>query len=192
MLSDALKAILAFGRVPSLLSRYNLWKYLFISGFISLAIGGLIIWSAFTFSDDLGNVLFSWYKWDWGSSVIDSISQWLSGFMIIAGSFFLYKYLVLIIVSPIMSPLSESLENKLIGSNDPGEGIQFGRFFYEMIRGIRINLRNIIRELFFTVVIFIGSFIPGLAIVTAPLYLFYKRIMRVLGIWITTSNANSM
>ena len=153
----------AFG----LASKYRLYPYLLFSGLLSLAIGLAIFGSAYSFSDDIGNFLINLYPFDWGKVVIETIAGWFSGILIALLGFFLYKYIILILVGPIMSPLSEKLEEGLAGITD---GVQFSwaRMVKEFIRGISINVRNIIKEVLYTLVLLICSLIPGIALISTP------------------------
>ena len=68
MVSSALESL-------SIASSYRLYKYLWLSGLISLAIGGIIFGLAYGLSDDLGNMLASWWPWDWGTGFIESFQH---------------------------------------------------------------------------------------------------------------------
>lgn len=167
MIRDITDMISAYFQVFTLASRYKLYSYLFISGVISFIIGGAIFTSAYAFSDDIGNFIKEAYPWEWGRAAIDVMAEWFSGILITVIGLFLYKYIILILVGPIMSPLSEKLEEGLSGDDS---GIQFSwiRMMKEMVRGIRIGLRNIFKEIFYTILLLIASLIPGVAFLSAP------------------------
>ena len=67
-----------------------------------------------------------------------------------------------------MSPLSEKLENGLL-LHEPNARFSAGKVLKEGARGAAIALRNLTKELFYTLMLFVVSFIPGLALVTTPL-----------------------
>jgi len=79
----------------------------------------------------------------------------------------IYKYVILILVAPFMSPLSERIENHLNGSSAPVK-FNIPRIIREIVRGIRISLRNIIRELLLTVVLLLIGLIPIIGLISAP------------------------
>lgn len=166
-MQDITDTFSAYSQSFSLASRFNLYPYLWISGIISFIIGAIIFWSGYAFSDDIGNWIENLYPWEWGSKVFAGIINWISGGLIVVLGLFLYKYFILIAVSPIMGPLSEKLEEGLLDKSD-GIKFSFSRMTKEMIRGIFISLRNILRELFYTILLLICSIIPGIAFVSAP------------------------
>jgi CysZ protein len=59
-----------------------------------------------------------------------------------------------------MSPLSEKIENYVKGDAVSAGGFQLTRAIKEMIRGIRISVRNIIREILYTLLLLCAGLIP--------------------------------
>jgi CysZ protein len=173
MINDVSDTIKAYFSAFSYARRYGLFRYLWLSGFLSLLIGGGIFLLAYSLSDDIGSFLSAWWSWDWGSDIILTITNVLSGLLIGVIGLFLYKYIVLIIIGPIMSPLSERLEEGILGISD-GESLSVSRMVKEMIRGASLALRNLVRELFFTILLLAGSLIPVLALATTPMIYFVQ------------------
>jgi len=66
-----------------------------------------------------------------------------------------------------MSPLSERIEQELTGQ--PKRTAGTGQFVKDLVRGLRIALRNIIRELFYTLLLFLLGLIPIFSPFTAVL-----------------------
>ncbi|MBT8221173.1 MAG: EI24 domain-containing protein, partial [Bacteroidia bacterium] len=73
-----------------------------------------------------------------------------------------YKYLVLIISSPFMSLLSEKVEEIEVGHTETTWSLS--SLFYDLIRGIRINVRNLFKEIFFTLLLMLAGLIPVIGI----------------------------
>ena len=71
----------------------------------------------------------------------------------------LFKNLVMAISSPFMSPLSERTEEILLGATSDVH-FSASQMLSDLIRGLRIALRNIIRELFYTLLLFLVGLIP--------------------------------
>ena len=71
-------------------------------------------------------------------------------------------------VSPIMSYMSDSIERQM---NDDYVSPKFSikTMISDLVRSIRINLRNLSKELIITIGLLIFSLFPGAAVVTAPL-----------------------
>lgn len=167
MIKDITDTITAYTQSFQLASRYKLYPYLMLSGIVSLIIGVSIFGLAYILADDIGGFVTGWYPFDKGSDFFYKFSNVLSGIVIAVGGVFIYKYIILIAVAPIMSPLSEKLEEGLSGVSD---GVKFStsRFLKEIFRGIGVGLRNIFKEIFYTVLLLIAGFIPGIAIISTP------------------------
>lgn len=77
------------------------------------------------------------------------------------------KYLLLIILSPLFSLLSESADEKLTGNKFPFNLLQLLK---DVLRGITVNIRNMFMELFLTFALWlITIFFPPLIFITFPL-----------------------
>jgi len=141
-------------------------KYLVITGFLSLAVAACFFILIYYFGDNLGDLIFSLFAKEDSASAIHSFLNWATRFILWIGVGFIFKYIILIISAPLMSALSEKLEQKITGrakkqtAKDQLLGIS---------RGIKLSVSNIARELLITVCLLLLSLIPGVAIVTAPL-----------------------
>ena len=116
MLKGLTAGITSYGKATQLLSKLGLWGYVFIPALISLLIASIVGFTAWNLSDDIGDMFISWYPWETGQSVVERISTIFSGLLILALGLILYKHLVMILSAPFMSPLSEKVENYLVGS----------------------------------------------------------------------------
>ncbi len=151
--------ISAYGKALQLISELRLWGYVIVPGIISLLLGAGIIWGAIGVSDDVGSWLISFYPWEWGRGVIEKIANVFGGLLVAALGLILFKNLVIAFASPIMSPLSEKVEKAL--SNQPPEiKFTFKQVISDIIRGIRISIWLIVRELFFTLLLLIIGLVP--------------------------------
>lgn len=81
------------------------------------------------------------------------------------------KYLVVILLSPLLAHLSEKTERILTGNKYP---FSFQQFFHDVRRGIRIAVRNLMWQYFFFLIIFLVSAIGWKEPEKAPVfYLIY-------------------
>lgn len=167
-MKDFFKGIGAYGRVFGMISKYRLWSYLLIPGLIGMLIGGGIFAGAWSASDDLGGMIIGWYPetW-WGSAGLEKFGDVLGGVLVAALGLLLFKYILLIAVSPFMSLLSEKIESKITGQ--PSPTFNFSTFVAQAGRALRLNLRNISREILLTLVLWVLSLSGILAPVTTPL-----------------------
>lgn len=159
MLKDFFAGITAYGKTLGLISELRLWGYVLIPGLLSLALGIGIIFGAISISDNIGGWLISLYPFEWGREVLEKVANVFGGLLVAALGLILFKNLVLAIASPIMSPLSEKVEKHLTGS--PGHvSVTFSEIMSDVVRGIRISIRLIVRELFFTLILLLIGLIP--------------------------------
>lgn len=167
MLSQFVLGLSSYATALQLINRYRLWNYVYISGIISLSIGGLILYLSYISSGILGSFLIDFYPLDWGRSVMQKVASATTGLLLVTISFFLYKYIILTVLSPLMGPLSERLEQEISGR--PTDSLDVKILLKGIWRGLRISIRNITRELFYTVILLILSLFPGAAIITTPM-----------------------
>jgi len=160
MISDFIKGASAYLKAFKVISEMRLWKYLLVPGLISLLLGGSLAGAAWGMSDNLGMWLQSWYPWDLGAGIIASVAGWIGLALMLIFGLVIYKHLVLVVVSPFMSPLSQKVEERLTGISTPNKGFQTGKAIKDIIRGLRVALRNITKELFFVSILFIIGLIP--------------------------------
>jgi CysZ protein len=159
MIKGFLSGISSYSKALSLISELKLWKYVFIPSILSLFLGGLIFFSAWGLSDNIGNYLANLYPWEFGSGVVESIADVFGGLLILALGLILFKHLILIVSAPFMSPLSEAVESHLRGENvSPRFNlVNLGR---DVWRGLRLEFRNVFREVFYWIMFLILGLIP--------------------------------
>ncbi len=158
MIKGVLNAIIAYFTAFGLISRLRLWRYFIIPGLISVVLAILIFGAAWIWSDELGIWMTNWYPWEKGKHFTTQVARVLSGLMIVAFGLIIYKNLVMALASPFMSLLSEQIEKK--SGRRQEKPMTIKRMLGEMIRGIRIALRNIFREIVITIAILLLGLIP--------------------------------
>ena len=163
-----MNGILAYLRVLKSIGKYGLLKYFLFSGIVSLIIAAGVTSASVYLGDVLGTWMRYFYPWETGSGIIDKFSDWTSRITLFALGLFSLKYLLLIMVSPIMSYMSDSIERQM---NDDYVSPKFSikTMISDLVRSIRINFRNLSKELIITIGLLIFSLFPGAAVVTAPL-----------------------
>ncbi len=164
---DFRDGIEAYSRAWSFIRDHSLWLYMVIPGLISLLFGIGAIVLAWRSAAPMGDWIIEHYPWDFGSGFLTSIAGYIGYFAVGLLAYLSYKYVVLILVAPFMSPLSETVEETITGDTS---GVQFSvsRFIREIWRGLRVSLRNLLREIFYTVVLLLLGLIPVVGIITGP------------------------
>lgn len=143
-----------------LIAKHRLWLYFWIPVLLSLVLGYAVLKTAYGISDDLGGWVISFYPFEWGKATFEKIATVMGGISLVAFTLLIFRYIIMAIASPFMSLLSERLENKLY-PDKPREPFSVTKMISDLVRGIRIALRNIIREIFLTVLLLLlGIIIP--------------------------------
>lgn len=168
MINNIIKGVLAYGRTFKLISRLGLWKYFGVPMLISLSIAIAIGLFAWGFSDNLGIVISRLWLWEWGAETFSRISNFFGGLIIIIIGLIVYKHIVLALSAPFMSPVSAKIESYLTGQ-PPNQRNTSN--ISQLWRGIRINTRNLIRELLISIPIILIGFIPVIGFIS-PILLF--------------------
>ena len=163
MLKNILSGIQAYFKTFQLISKLKLWKYFGVPILISLLTATAIGFLAWGLSDNIGAFISKIWFWEWGAETFRTISDVLGALIIIAIGLILYKHIIMALSAPFMSPVSEQhfLGTKHTHRNTTNAS--------QLWRGIRINVRNLLLELLFTIPILLLSLIPIVNIFTSVL-----------------------
>jgi CysZ protein len=171
MLKDIIIAIQSYGQAHRFIVKHRLWKWILIPGILYALLFVAGIYLYWTSSEKAINYLFS----------LTGITAWMQkmqlgwlSFLFILGQiilkmvmllfyFSLFKYLFLIIGSPLFAYLSEKTAAIQEGRDFP---FNFAQLLRDIWRGIKIALRNALWQTVYTVTILILSFIPLIGWVT--------------------------
>ncbi len=164
MIKDIFNGIQAYFSAYTLLNKLNLWRFFVIPIGISFLLGIFIIFMAYGLSDDLGNYIASIWGFTWGKQTVTTISHFIGGLIILAFGIVIFKHVLMALVSPFMSPISEKIEIHFLGTlHKKATGLRAQTSSFA--RGIRVNIRNLIVEILWIIPFFIFSFIPVIGIV---------------------------
>lgn len=166
MFKNILKGIKAYGGTFRLISKLGLWKYFGVPIIISIVSAALIGLLAWGLSGSIGGLIAKIWFWEWGAETFRKISDFLGAITIITIGLIAYKHIILALSAPFMSPVSEKIETHLLGETHKHRNTTNAS---QLWRGVRINIRNLVLELLFTIPLLILSFIPGLNIFTSIL-----------------------
>lgn len=163
MIKNIINGIKAYFGSFALISKLGLWKYFGVPIAISLCTGLFFAALIYFFADNVGYYITKVWVWEWGAETFSTISTIIGGLLIAVLALIPYKHIVMALSSPFMSPVSERIEMHLLG--DMRHAHRKTTFSQQLARGIRINIRNLIRELLFVIPLIILSFIPVIGLV---------------------------
>ncbi len=160
MINDILKGIKDYFRAFGLMSKLKLWKFVLLTGVLSIFFGGALIFFSISMVEIFSATIIKLYPFEWGSEYIVGIAKFISGASVVAMGLFIYKYIVFILFIPFLGPISERIEEHLTGKKAGYSVLNFPRLTKDVLRGIHISLRLVFKELKWIVVLFILGFFP--------------------------------
>ena len=165
MLKEIVISIQSYYHTHRFIIKHRLWKWILVPGFIYailFCLGIYLFWISSNSAIEFMLVKTGVKEW-----MEKMQNSWLS-FLLIFGQlilhlvlmlfyFSLFKYLFLIIGSPLFAYLSEKTESIMEGKDFP---FNFKQLLKDIGRGIRLALRNMLWQTVYTISILILSFIP--------------------------------
>ena len=162
MLNTVWLGISSYFSALKLLNTLRLWKYFAIPILISVLTGLLILLSAYSFYEIVGNKIALAWPFDWANETVSDISHIIGVLLILALGLILFKHLIMAFSAPFMSPVSEKIEAYFNGNNNLNNHSK--SFSTTLARGLRINIRNLAKEIIFVIPLLVLSLIPIIGI----------------------------
>lgn len=174
---EVLAAIQSYGKAHQFIMQHKLWKWILVPGIIYCLLFFAGIYFVWGYSGDFVEYLFNLLPLkDWIQELENS---WINFFFILVAFsirfvfLFLYfsyfKYLFLIVGSPIFAYLSEKTEAILQHRDFP---FSWSQLMQDILRGIRMSLRNMVYQTASMLLLVVVSFIPVVGWIT-PLIAFF-------------------
>jgi len=171
MLKEIITAISAYFQAHRFITKHRLWKWILIPGLIYTILFSIGIWLFIESSTLAINfVLLKTGITEWIQKMQNSWLSWLIIFMqiilylvLLMFYFSLFKYMFLIVGSPLFAYLSEKTEAIIEGTDFP---FSFTQLLKDIVRGIRIALRNMLWQTVYAISIFILAFFPVIGWIT--------------------------
>ncbi|MBC7867788.1 MAG: EI24 domain-containing protein [Gloeobacteraceae cyanobacterium ES-bin-316] len=165
MLKEIIISIQSYYNAHQFISKHKLWKWILIPGLIYTILflaGMYLFWTSS--NNAIEFILLKTGVKTWLDNMQDS---WISFFFIVGQVilrlvlllfyFSLFKFLFLIVGSPLFAYLSEKTESIMEGKDFP---FSFKQLLKDVARGIKIALRNLLWQTVYVFSILILSFIP--------------------------------
>ncbi len=179
MLKEILIAIQAYPQAHRFIVKHRLWKWIFIPGLLYALLFAAGIYLYWKSSGQAINYIFSVTGVrDW---MQESGMRWLKFFFIFGQVilqlimmlfyFSLFKYVFLIVGSPVFAYLSEKTAAIMENRDFP---FSIGQLLKDIARGVRIALRNTLWQTVYTISILVLALIPVIGWVTPVLALFVE------------------
>ena len=181
MLKEIIIAFQSYVKAHHFISKHKIWKWILIPGIlytILFCVGFYFFWeSAAIAVGDLSKFLHADRFLQHRQSATLSFFFVMGGMMVhltlVFFYFSLFKYLFLILGSPLFAYLSQLTEALINGAKDDFH-LDRALLFRDMRRGIRVALRNVTWQTVYTVCILIVSFIPIIGWITPVISTFVE------------------
>jgi CysZ protein len=179
LLKEIVIAIESFFKAHRFIRKHRLWKWIIIPGLFYMVLflfGMYVFWhsSDVVVSYISGRLGIDKWVHKQGSDLLSFLflmGEMMVRLILIFFYFSLFKYLFLIIGSPVFAYLSERTEAIIEGKDFP---FSFMQLIKDIFRGIRLALRNTLWQAVFTISILILSFFPVIGWVTPVIMLFVE------------------
>ncbi|MBU2997600.1 EI24 domain-containing protein [Cellulophaga baltica] len=158
MIKNILIGIKSYGGSLKLISELKLWNYFYIPVVISLITAVIIGFAAFSLSTPIGNFIANIWVWGYGKDIFISFSTVIGAILVLIIGLIVYKHIILALSAPFMSPVSEKIEKHILGTDIHSH--TNSNFSEQLWRGIKINARNLGKELLYTIPLLLLKFIP--------------------------------
>ncbi len=151
--------------------RHRLFKWILLPGILNIFLFVVIVSSAWFSADRFTDWAVLRLDWNadngWIRFVNNLVDVLLTGIAVVI-YVLLYKHIVLNTLGPLMGGLVERIEKiKGFELNNQEEG----NFIHDFLRGIRLSLRNIVRELGLTGLLLLFGLVPVVGI-ASPVFIF--------------------
>lgn len=179
MLKEIIIAIQSFFEAHYFIRKHRLWKWIIIPGTIYtlLFVVGIYfffktsIWAVTALSHKIG--LATWLQTE-GNMLLNflfSMAVIMIELILFFFYFSLFKFFFLIVGSPVFAYLSEKTSSIIEGKDFPFSLAQLGK---DIVRGIRLSLRNALWQTVYLVAILLLSLIPLVGWITPLIGLFIE------------------
>lgn len=141
------RGIKAYSEAHTVIFKYKLTKYLIIPAIVTVIYSGLFFWLA---SSVAGSISTDAESYPWWLSWMGSAIKWFMKtvyWVAVAAFFFIsIKYVVQVVLAPILSNLSVAVEKKVLGLETPE--ITWKEAIQDIGRSLLLAIRNSIHEFF--------------------------------------------
>jgi len=167
MLTEFFFAIKSYKTAFRYMMKRSLWKWQIIPGTISLILGALILGMAYRLGNNLGAYIMYFYPFEFGTEVLTTLFNFFGKIMLFVTGLFMYRWVLLILIGPFLSVISEQVEKIYLGTQ--GAEFSLSRMFRDIKRGIRMTFKLIRKELKYTFLNFFLGLVPIIGIISYPL-----------------------
>jgi CysZ protein len=165
VLKEIIVAIESYGKAHRFIAKHGLWRWILIPGIlysVLFAVSMYFFWQTASDAVHYLNTVTGLRGWvermnsGWISFLV-SFAELVLTLLLLLFYFSLFKYLWLILGSPVFAYLSEKTESLMEGRDYP---FSLPQLLKDILRGIKLALRNALWQTVYTVTVLLLSLIP--------------------------------
>lgn len=153
------RAIQDYTQAFQLLFSPGLRRYIILPGFVSLLVGVVFIILISLFGGNVGSWLVSFIPESWMNGTFLVLGKITGYVLLILIAFLVFRNILMIVLGPFLGPLSEKVE-KMIAAETMEGPFSLSQTLHQNVRSLRLNLRILISEMFWTIFISILGLLP--------------------------------
>lgn len=151
---------------------HRLWPFMILPGLLSLLyVVGLVVVGFTVFGETAGWIVQNWLPDFMHGAAARAVTTALLWLLLLLSGYVTYQPVVLILFSPFLSFLSEMAESRMTGR--PGPPFEWKQLMKDLVRAVRINLRNLFRMVVLILLAWTLAIIPLLGSMASALLIFF-------------------
>lgn len=163
-----------YGRAHRFIKEHSLWWYLAIPMLINAVVFTLLLFLGWEsagmvanwFFDVTGLATAEWGNMAFMQKALELTLNVLLQLVVLIIFMATFRYLVLILLAPVLALVSEKVEELVTGNKYP---FSFQQFLHDVLRGVVLAIRNGAIEIGLTIVLLLFSFVPVIGFVSPVL-----------------------
>lgn len=171
-MKEFFRGIGAYPKAHRAIREHRLWPFMIVPGMLSLLyVVGLVFVGLTVGGDAAGWIVAQWlpdFLQGDAARLVMTILLWL---LLLLSGYVTYQPVVLILFSPFLSFLSEMAESRMTGR--PGPPFEWKQLLKDVVRAVRINLRNLFRMVILIALAWLLVIIPLLGSMASAALIFF-------------------
>lgn len=171
-MKEFFRGIGAYPKAHRAIREHQLWPFMIVPGLLSLLyVVGLVFVGLTVGGDAAGWIVERWlpgFLQGDAARLVTTILLWL---LLLLSGYVTYQPVVLILFSPFLSFLSEMAEARMTGR--PGPPFEWKQLLKDVVRAVRINLRNLLRMVILILLAWLLVIIPLLGSMASAALIFF-------------------
>lgn len=173
MIKDFASSIKSYFKAIKIIKELKLWKFFLVPILLGFVLGTIFLGTAYSLSDNVGSVISNLWRWEFAKGFVVGLSTFIGGLSILLVGILLYKHILMALSAPFMTPVSQKVETYLTGIDFHESEIK-STFIEQLLRSLRLNLKNLMIELMITLPLMVLSFVPVIGLFATALIFYFQ------------------